>query len=70
MDPTTGVYSCDDHLDFRAVPRDLWESRLPRALARRGPHVVTRDSDAAWICEDRVLGGSGLPADSTQPEIA
>src|SRR5262245_47591159 len=64
MDQATGVYSCDDHLDIRAVPRDLWESRLPPSLAERGPRVITRDDQAVWVCEDRVLGGSGLPANS------
>jgi predicted TIM-barrel fold metal-dependent hydrolase len=60
VDPTTAIYSCDDHLDLRAVPPELWQSRLPRALAERGPRVVSRDGDATWVCEDRVLGGSGL----------
>jgi uncharacterized protein len=65
MDPTTGIYSCDDHLDIRAVPRELWQSRLPRTLAERGPRVVTRDGQWVWVCEDRVMGGSGLPANSS-----
>ena len=30
MDPAPALYSCDDHLDLRAVPPDLWQSRLPR----------------------------------------
>jgi len=53
------LYSCDDHLDLYAVPRDLWESRLPDALARRGPRVETRDNRLRWVCEDRVMGFSG-----------
>jgi predicted TIM-barrel fold metal-dependent hydrolase len=61
VDPKTGVCSCDDHLDLRAVPPGVWRDRLPRALADRGPHVQTRDGQAVWVCEDRVLGGSGLP---------
>ena len=56
MDAATAIYSCDDHLDLRAVPRELWRSRLPRADAERAPHVVERDGDAVWVCEDRVLG--------------
>ncbi|MGH7821943.1 MAG: hypothetical protein ACREQ9_19445, partial [Candidatus Binatia bacterium] len=59
MDPGTGLYSCDDHLDLRAVPPPLWQSRLPRTLAERAPRVVTRDGESVWVCEDRVLGGSG-----------
>lgn len=55
------VYSCDDHLDLRAVPPDLWERRLARADAERGPKVVEHDGQRTWMCEDRVLGGSGNP---------
>jgi uncharacterized protein len=57
---TTGVYSCDDHLDLRAVPPELWQSRLDAAQRERGPRVVARDGELVWVCEDRVLGGSGL----------
>jgi len=64
MDPVHGIYSCDDHLDLRAVPPELWRSRLPRADAERGPHVAERDGESVWVCEDRVLGGSGNPKDS------
>ncbi|HTL85781.1 MAG TPA: amidohydrolase family protein [Acidimicrobiia bacterium] len=53
------LYSCDDHLDLYAVHPDVWESRLTRAHATRGPHVETRDGRPMWICEDRVLGRSG-----------
>jgi predicted TIM-barrel fold metal-dependent hydrolase len=56
------IYSCDDHLDLSAVPPKLWETRLPRAQAERGPRVETRDRGALWICEDRVIGRSGMPA--------
>ena len=62
VDATTGLYSCDDHLDLRAVPPDLWQARLPRSHAEQGPRVAVRDGIAVWVCEDRVLGGSGLPA--------
>jgi predicted TIM-barrel fold metal-dependent hydrolase len=61
MEPATALYSCDDHLDLRAVPRELWQSRLSRGYADRGPRVVTCDGVAVWVCEDRVLGGSGRP---------
>ena len=37
MEAKVGVYSCDDHLDLYAVTPKLWESRLPSALAARGP---------------------------------
>jgi predicted TIM-barrel fold metal-dependent hydrolase len=61
MGAVPALYSCDDHLDLRAVPPDLWQARLPRALAGRGPRVVPRDGADVWVCEDRVLGGSGWP---------
>jgi predicted TIM-barrel fold metal-dependent hydrolase len=61
MDPGSGLYSCDDHLDLRAVPPELWQTRLPRAQADRGPRVVRRDGGSVWVCEDRVMGGSGRP---------
>jgi len=64
MDPRTGIYSCDDHLDLRAVPPDLWRSRLARADAERGPRVIERDGESVWVCEERTLGGSGNPNDS------
>ena len=60
----TALYSCDDHLDLRAVPPDVWQSRLPSELRERGPHVVDRDGQKLWVCEDRVIGQSGRPANS------
>jgi len=65
MDRATAFYSCDDHLDLRAVPPDVWESRLPQEQRERGPRVVERDGQKVWVCEDRVLGQSGRPANST-----
>ncbi len=54
------IYSCDDHLDLYAVPPDLFRTRLSRADAARGPRVETRDRRPTWVCEDRVLGRSGM----------
>lgn len=64
---TTGnaLYSCDDHLDLRAVPPDLWVRRLAAADVERGPRVVEHDGQRTWVCEDRVLGGSGNPRGSS-----
>lgn len=59
MDPATRIYSCDDHLDLPAVPPGVWQTRLARADAERGPRVVTRDGQTVWLCEGRVLGRSG-----------
>jgi predicted TIM-barrel fold metal-dependent hydrolase len=60
MDRASAIYSCDDHLDLSAVPRELWSSRLSAADAARGPRVVTRDGEALWMCEERVIGRSGI----------
>jgi predicted TIM-barrel fold metal-dependent hydrolase len=57
-----GIYSCDDHLDLSAVPPGLWESRVARAHAERAPRVVQRERGAVWVCEDHVMGRSGMPA--------
>jgi predicted TIM-barrel fold metal-dependent hydrolase len=65
MHSDAGLYSCDDHLDLRAVPPELWQSRLPSHLKDDGPHVVTQDRIAVWVCEGRVLGGSGRPKGDT-----
>src|SRR5262249_32148802 len=64
VDPSTGVCSCGDHLDLRAVPPGVWRGRLARAPAQPAPHGETREGEAVWVCEDGVLGGSGLPARS------
>jgi predicted TIM-barrel fold metal-dependent hydrolase len=58
---TATIYSCDDHLDLSAVPPAVWESRLTRADAERGPRVVAGDKGAQWVCEGRVIGRSGMP---------
>jgi predicted TIM-barrel fold metal-dependent hydrolase len=55
------IYSCDDHLDLRAVPVDLWQSRVPKSMGERAPRVVDRDGQATWVCNDRVVGASGKP---------
>jgi predicted TIM-barrel fold metal-dependent hydrolase len=59
MDPKPRIYSCDDHLDLPAVPRDLWQSRLPSVLAERGPRVEQRKGTPLWVCDGRVLARSG-----------
>jgi predicted TIM-barrel fold metal-dependent hydrolase len=58
---TNTIYSCDDHLDLSAVPPTVWESRLPRALAARGPRVVDEGKGRQWVCEGRIIGRSGMP---------
>ncbi len=70
MDPATGVYSCDDHLDLYAVPPEVWTSRLPRAQAERGPRVVQRNGESVWVCEDQVIGRSGTSKKARTSGIA
>jgi uncharacterized protein len=43
------------------VPPALWESRLPQPLAERAPRVIDAGKGRQWICEDRVIGRSGMP---------
>ncbi len=57
----SSIYSCDDHLDLNAVPRDVWESRVSQRYAEQAPHVVDREGVPTWVAGDRVLGGSGRP---------
>jgi predicted TIM-barrel fold metal-dependent hydrolase len=66
LGPDTGLYSCDDHLDLSAVPPELWESRLPTGQSDRGPRVVDRDGRKMWVCEDRVIGRSGIGATTSE----
>ncbi len=61
MDSATAIYSCDDHLDLSAVAPHVWESRLPRALAERGPRVIDEGKGRQRVCEGRVIGRSGMP---------
>lgn len=67
---STTLFSCDDHLDLYAVPRAVWASRLDRAQAQRGPHVETRDGTAVWVCEDRVIGRSGMGASAVARSLS
>ena len=64
----SSIYSCDDHLDLRAVPPQLWQSRLPKDQAERAPRVIDRDGQPTWVSNDRVLGrsGHGLGADAVK----
>jgi len=57
----SSIYSCDDHLDLNAVPKELWQSRLTGELADRAPKVVERDGEPTWVSDGRVLGRSGRP---------
>ena len=58
----------ESHLLLRRPSRPLGRAArpvgvaAPRAHAERAPRVVTRDRGAVWVCEDRVMGRSGMPA--------
>ena len=53
------LYSCDDHLDINAMPRDAWVSRLPAKFKEAGPRVVQKDGRNMWECAGRIAGVSG-----------
>ena len=59
------IISVDDHL---IEPRDLFEGRLPAALADRAPRVVGLDGGAeAWKFEGRLYPNVGLNAVAGRP---
>jgi predicted TIM-barrel fold metal-dependent hydrolase len=53
------IYSCDDHLDLRTVPADVWQARVSSKIADLVPKVVPSDAGPMWLCGDRPLGRSG-----------
>ncbi len=53
------IYSCDDHLDINALPRDVWSSRLPAKYRDAGPTTIERDGQTFWTLNDDVIGISG-----------
>ena len=69
------LYSCDDHLDLPAVPRDAWTSRVASKLQEVVPHVIEREGQHYWMAAGEVIGISGaldgrLTALSRAPEVA
>jgi predicted TIM-barrel fold metal-dependent hydrolase len=42
------LYSCDDHMDLRALPKDLWTARVPAGVRDRVPQVRPRDG-REWV---------------------
>ena len=38
--PNQRLISADDHMDIYVLPKDLWESRLPKKFREVGPRVV------------------------------
>ncbi|HUO47729.1 MAG TPA: amidohydrolase family protein [Acidimicrobiales bacterium] len=54
------VISVDDHL---IEPPDMFEGRMPAALAARAPHIVEEDDGSQyWLYEDRRYPNIGLNA--------
>lgn len=50
------LFSTDEHIDVRWLPRDLWSKRLPRHLVERGPKVIDTDLGAMWVCDGASWG--------------
>ena len=60
------IVSVDDHL---IEPRDLFEGRVPAALADRAPRVITDDGGGeTWLFEDRRYPQVGLNAVVGRPK--
>lgn len=65
MSPFTFI-SVDDHL---IEPRDLFEGRVPQALADRAPRVIEADDGTeAWLYEDQRYPQVGLNAVAGRPK--
>ncbi|HXX91109.1 MAG TPA: amidohydrolase family protein [Acidimicrobiales bacterium] len=59
------VISVDDHL---IEPPDLFEGRMPRALADRAPRIVDEGGVQSWLYEDRRYPNIGLNAVVGRPK--
>ena len=57
--PEHKIYSCDDHLDINALPRDVWENRLSARHREAGPHTVERGGKLYWVLNGEPIGISG-----------
>lgn len=50
------IYSCDDHLDINAMPKDAWSSRLPAKYREAGPITALRDGKNWWTINGETIG--------------
>ncbi|MEX2599385.1 MAG: amidohydrolase family protein [Dehalococcoidia bacterium] len=49
--------SADDHIDLGYLPKDLWTSRLPKALLEQAPQVEDRgERGEFWVCGGETWG--------------
>ncbi len=44
------VISADDHIDMPWLPKDLWQTRVPRQWRERAPRVVDTPDGPYWVC--------------------
>jgi predicted TIM-barrel fold metal-dependent hydrolase len=44
------VVSADDHIDLQWLPKDLWQTRVPREHRERAPKVVEMGDGPHWVC--------------------
>ena len=63
------IVSADDHMDMTAMPRDLWEARLPAEWRDRAPHVRKTENGAFWEIDGNLLGFSGTRPGGVQSAI-
>jgi predicted TIM-barrel fold metal-dependent hydrolase len=56
---TSRIYSCDDHLDINALPRNVWSDRLPAKYRDAGPITVEQDGKTWWTLNGRPISISG-----------
>jgi predicted TIM-barrel fold metal-dependent hydrolase len=53
------MFSTDEHIDIRWLPKDLWSKRLPRHLLERGPKVIDTPAGDLWVCDGVSWGAWG-----------
>ncbi|WP_256726274.1 amidohydrolase family protein [Streptomyces sp. MNU77] len=58
------LISTDDHL---VEPADMFEGRIPSALADQAPRIIEREGVQGWLLEDRLLPNVGLNAVAGRP---
>lgn len=59
LDSEQRLISADDHMDIYALPKDLWETRLPRKFRESGPRVVDTEDGPYWQLEGKTFSPYG-----------
>ena len=63
LSPDQKLISADDHMDMYVLPKDLWETRLPKKYRDQGPRVVDTDDGLYWQAEGKTTLGDRARAE-------